>query len=75
MISISQVLNGNFESWFYDGNWETPLHWDCESVSSDIGSCDKIENPDGSFSARVHNVMPCVNAESIFCKRFLKTHR
>lgn len=63
----AQIQNGDFEFWSinnYNNNWETPLNWKCAAVSSETGSCDKVIGEDGGLSARVHNVMPCWEAES-----------
>lgn len=65
LVSVkAQIQNGNFDFWEFHNGWERPVFWECASVSSETGSCDKITGPDGNLAVRVHNVMPCWQAES-----------
>lgn len=60
----AQIQNGNFEFWEIYNGWEQPVDWECASVSSETGSCDKITEQNGDHAVRIHNVMPCWQANS-----------
>lgn len=73
----AQIQNGNFELWEIYNNWERPVNWECASVSSETGSCDKITGQNGSLAVRIRNVMPCweANSEDDFrTKGYVRSH-
>lgn len=63
-LIYSQIINGNFNEWEYNGGYYIPVGWECEGVTPEVISCKQIQVEMNDYGVRIANILPCGLAES-----------